>query len=327
MSFEGLLPQPSYPWLAPVWQGFVARVEQQRLPHAMLLVGQSGLGGGDLALAMAQYLLCTAPTPLASCGKCRSCLLLKAESHPDLLWVKPEEGAQSIKVSQIRDLTEFTSNTAQQGGRKLILISPADAMNISAANALLKNLEEPSGDCVYLLVTERPAFLLATIRSRCSRVQIPLPGTDQALAWLERNKVANARSLLDAAGGRPLRVMEWLENDLWGQRQQLEQELQKLLRGESFLESAKTLLGFGPVWVIEQLQVWLSDAVRVAYGESRGAGGLIERLAQAGARRLLGFYELLLRKKALLLSSANPNPQMLLDEIMMEMQDLYRKKD
>ena len=121
--------------------------------------------------------------------------------------------------------------------------------------------------------------------------------------------------------------MEWLENDLWGQRQQLEQELQKLLRGESFLESAKTLLGFGPVWVIEQLQVWLSDAVRVAYGESRGAGGLIERLAQAGARRLLGFYELLLRKKALLLSSANPNPQMLLDEIMMEMQDLYRKKD
>jgi DNA polymerase-3 subunit delta' len=329
MSFEGLLPQPPYPWLGTVWQVFVTRVGQARLPHALLIVGQSGLGCVDLAKAMAQYLLCMAPTPAGSCGKCRACQLLRADTHPDLLWIRPEEGAQGIKVAQIRDMTEFTSKTAQQGGRKLIILSPADAMNTNAANALLKSLEEPSGDCVFLLVTEQPAFLLATIRSRCSRIPVSPPEASEALRWLERNRVADAETLLSAAGGRPLRVMEWLANDFWEQRRQLEQELRQLLAGGSFLDSAKTLLGFGPLWVIEQLQTWLAEAVRTLHRDGQNPDGdeLVQQLARAGTRRLMPFYDALLKKKALLLSTANPNPQMMLDEIMMEMQDLYRKKD
>lgn len=326
MSFEGLLPQPPYPWLSQVWNGFVSRVEQGRLPHALLLVGQSGLGCVDLARAMAQYLLCMAPTPAASCGKCRACLLLQADTHPDLLWLRPEEGAQGIKIAQIREMTGFTYNTAQQGGRKLIIVSPADAMNTNAANALLKSLEEPSGSCVYLLVTEQPAFLLATIRSRCSRILVSPPDTGEALSWLARNRVADAEALLKAAGGRPLRVMEWLANDLWGQRRQLEQELRNLLAGGSFLDCAKTLLGFGPLWVIEQLQSWLVQAVRRAPSDPADEE-LVQLLARVGTRRLLPLYDGLLKKKAQLISTANPNPQMLLDEIMMDMQDLYRKKD
>lgn len=327
MSFEGLLPQPPYPWLDPLWRAQVARVEQGRLPHALLIVGQSGLGCEELARAMAQYLLCSAPTAVGSCGKCRACQLLRADTHPDLLWVKPEEGAQNIKVAQIRDLTDFTSNTAQQGGRKLVVLSPADAMNTNSANALLKSLEEPSGDCVYLLVTEQPAFLLATIRSRCSRIQVNPPGEQEALRWLERNRVPDAQTLLRAAGGRPLRVMDWLANDLWGQRQQLEQVLRQVLTGGSFLDSAKTLLGFGPVWVIEQLQIWLAEAARAPHLGGGSGDEMPGLLAAAGQRRLMQFYEGLLKKKALLLGPANPNPQMLLDEIMMEVQDLYRKKD
>lgn len=327
MSFEGLLPQPPYPWLNGVWQGFVARVEQERLPHALLIVGQSGLGCLELARAMAQFLLCMAPTPAGSCGKCRACLLIRADSHPDLLWIKPEEGAQSIKVAQIRDMMDFTVNTAQQGGRKLIILSPADAMNANSANALLKNLEEPSGDCVYLLVTENPAFLLATIRSRCSRIQVSPPGEHDALSWLERNQVAEAQTLLRAAGGRPLRVMDWLANDLWGQRRQLEQDVRQLLAGGSFLDCAKALLGYGPLWVIEQLQTWLVEAVRSSHAEQTEPDELVGLFAGSSHRRLMQFYDALLKKKGLLLSTANPNPQMLLDEIMMEMQDLYRKKD
>jgi len=329
MSFEGLLPQPPYPWLATVWQGFITRIEQGRLPHALLIVGQSGLGCVDLARAMAQYLLCGAPAPTGSCGKCRACLLLSADAHPDFLWIKPEEGAQSIKIAQIRNMMDFTNNTAQQGGRKLIIISPADAMNANSANALLKSLEEPSGNCVYLLVTEQPAFLLATIRSRCSRIQVSPPVEHHAVSWLERNQVSDAQALLRAAGGRPLQVMDWLTHDLWGQRRQLEQDLRQLLAGGSFLDCAKTLVGYGPLWVIEQLQAWLINAVRTPYTRRSGeaADEFAWFLADADKRRLMHFYEALLKKKALLLSTANPNVQMLIDEIMMEMQDLYRKKD
>lgn len=327
MTFEGLLPQPPYPWLNGVWRGFVTRVEQTRLPHALLIIGQSGLGCVELARAMAQFLLCMAPSPAGTCGKCRACLLLRADSHPDLMWIKPEEGAQSIKVAQIRDMMDFTVNTSQQGGRKVIILTPADVMNANSANALLKNLEEPSGDCVYLLVTENPAFLLATIRSRCSRIQVSPPEEYEALSWLERNQVAEAQKLLRAAGGRPLRVMDWLANDLWGQRRQLEQDVRQLLAGGSFLDCAKALLGYGPLWVIEQLQTWLVEAARSSHSEQTETDELVGLFAGAGHRRLMQFYDALLKKKGLLLSTANPNPQMLLDEIMMEMQDLYRKKD
>lgn len=326
MSLAGLLPQPPYPWFTAVWEGFARQVEQDRLPHALLLVGQTGIGTLELARAMAQYLLCGAPRPGRSCGQCRACLLIQADSHPDLHWVTPEEGAQSIKIAQIREMTEFTNKTAQQGGRKLVVLSPAEAMNASSANALLKSLEEPSGDCVYLLVSEQPAFLMATIRSRCSRLQIRTPDFADALQWLERNRVADAENLLQAAGGRPLRVMEWLANDLWGQREQLRGELLKLLGGtSSFLECARVLSAFGGVWIVEQLQIWIAEAARKSAEGKASDDALVGHLINLPTLRLMRFYDGLAAKKRLLLSTANPNPQLLLEEIMMDLKELGRK--
>lgn len=326
MSLAGLLPQPPYPWFTAIWDGFARQVEQDRLPHALLLVGQSGIGTLELARAMAQYLLCGAPHPGRSCGQCRACLLIQADSHPDLYWVTSEEGAQSIKIAQIREMTEFTNKTAQQGGRKLVVLSPAEAMNANSANALLKSLEEPSGDCVYLLVSEQPAFLMATIRSRCSRLQIYTPDFSDALQWLERNRVTDAEKLLHAAGGRPLRVMEWLATDLWGQKDQLRDELLKLLDGaSSFLECAKAVSAFGGVWIVEQMQMWLTEAVRINASGQANSDELIGRLVNLPVQQLMRFYDLLGRKKRLLLSTANPNPQLLLEEIMMDLKELSRK--
>lgn len=326
MSLVGLLPQPPYPWLTSTWESFTRQVYQDRLPHALLMVGPSGVGVLDLARAMAQYLLCTAPQLGRSCGGCRACLLLQAESHPDLHWVTPEEGSQSIKIGQIREMTEFTVTTAQQGGRKLIILSPAESMNANAANALLKSLEEPTGNCVYLLVTEQPAFLMATIRSRCARLQVHTPDHQQALQWLERNRVADAHWHLVAAGGRPLRVMEWMAQDLWGQRNQLRDELLKLGQGKlNFLDAAKTLGALGPVWVLEQLQMWIIEAAREPYAAFSAEDALVDVLATTLKARLMRFYDSLVLKKRLLLSSANPNPQLLLEEVMMEMKDLLAK--
>lgn len=326
MSLVGLLPQPPYPWFSSIWDGFARQVEQDRLPHALLLVGQSGTGALDLARAMAQYLLCSAPQLGRSCGQCRSCNMLRAESHPDLHRVLPEEGSQSIKIAQIREMTDFIFNTAQQGGRKLVILSPAEAMNANAANALLKSLEEPSGNCVFLLVSEQPAFLMATIRSRCARVQIHTPNFQEALQWLERNRVANAEQLLVSAGGRPLRVMEWLASDVWGQKDQLRQELLKLLHGEAnFLDVAKNIMAYGPVWALEQIQQWLVDSVKKGFSDGVVADPLVNDLGRVTKASLVRCYDLITAKKRLLLSSANPNPQLLLEEIMMEIKDLQRK--
>ena len=326
MSLAGLLPQPPYPWFSAVWEGFARQVEQDRLPHALLLVGQSGIGSLELARAMAQYLLCGAPQPGRSCGQCRACLLIQADSHPDLRWVAPEDGSQSIKVAQIREMTDFTNKTAQQGGRKLVVLSPAESMNTNAANALLKSLEEPSGDCVYLLVTEQPAFLTATIRSRCSRMQIRTPDFADALQWLERNRVADAENLLLAAGGRPLRVMDWLASDLWGQREQLRKDLLNLLDGNSnFLDCAKGLAATSGVWIVEQLQIWITEAIRMSVLGKDIDDALVGHLVNLPMQRLVRYYDVLSVKKRLLLSTANPNPQLLLEEIMMDLKELGRK--
>lgn len=327
LSLTGIFPQPPYPWFSTQWAAFAQQVDSGRLPHALLLIGQEGVGAPALAQAMAQYLLCSAPQNAANCGRCKSCLLLKGDSHPDLLQVSLEEKARAIKIAQIRHVTEVTANTAQQGGRKLVVIHPAEAMNANAANALLKNLEEPSGDCVFILVTEQPSFLMATIRSRCSKISAVTPPVADALSWLQRNQIADAEHLLAEAGGRPLRVIDWLERDLWGQRNTLRQELINVLTSNySFLDCSKKMLGFDADWVIEQIQEWLSKAVNRAMvaSSSEHSDKLVEALRMAPAVELIAVYDRVLLKKKQLRSGANPNPQLLMDEIALDLQELGR---
>jgi DNA polymerase-3 subunit delta' len=110
--------------------------------------------------------------------------LLKAGSHPDNFVLEPEEADKPIKVDQVRELVAFVVQTAQLGGRKVVLIEPVEAMNVNASNALLKSLEEPSGDTVLLLVSHQPSRLLPTIKSRCQQVACPQPSLAQSQAWL-----------------------------------------------------------------------------------------------------------------------------------------------
>lgn len=327
MTLTGLLPQPPYPWLSELWQRFARQVDTDRLPHALVIVGPEGVGCDALARAMAQYLLCVAPNNGQSCGTCKSCKLLQAEAHPDVYWLQPEEKSSVIKIDQIREMNQFTSNTSQQGGRKVVLIDPAEAMNPNAANALLKNLEEPIGECVFLLVAQQPALLMATIRSRCSRMEVALPPQDQALEWLTRNQIADPEVKLHAAGGRPLRVLAWLEQDLWGQRAALHKDLTALVEGQTTLAAcAKALNSYNIQWVLDQLLQWLQESARGWHVESAGApqDALVARLRQGAQMRLFGYYERLLEHKRRLASGANPNPALLLDELLMGLRELVR---
>ena len=173
------------PWQLQQWQGLQARRQQGRLMHALLLTGAAGVGKSLFAAAFADSCLCLQPDAHGhACGQCKSCHLMQAKTHPDYYTIAPEGDSQTIKVDQIRQLSEKLSCTAQQGHCQVVLITPAEAMNAAAANALLKTLEEPNGEVKLLLLSQQSHRLPSTIVSRCQTVFFPSPSLAEIRTWL-----------------------------------------------------------------------------------------------------------------------------------------------
>lgn len=250
------------PWQQDVLNGALQSLQQGRLGHALLLVGPAHMGKHEVAEALAKRLLCPTPDPGGeACGRCRSCHLFEAQTiglvttqaHPDLqrVGLEPNEKGDKLRtdisVDQIRRLGQWFSMTAQFGGAQVAVIEPADLMNISSGNALLKTLEEPAPNRFLLIVTSRPGRLPATIRSRCQRLEFRLPRREDALAWLagEGFTGADAIAALAAARGNPGLAAHWLRSDGLQLRRQVGEQLNALARGKA-----------GP---IETAQAWLGD--------------------------------------------------------------------
>ena len=174
------------PWLRRYGQQMAAALAQGTLAHAWLLQGTQGIGKHLLAEYLAQLMLCAAPSQDQPCGQCRSCQLIAAGTHPDKVVLEPEEAGKPIKIDAVRELVSQLQLTPQVAKRKMVLIDPAEAMNVNAANALLKTLEEPPGAAILLLISHAPGRLLATIRSRCQKLQIASPAQDSLMTWLQQ---------------------------------------------------------------------------------------------------------------------------------------------
>lgn len=211
-----------YPWQQALWSQLGGRAQHA---HAYLLYGPAGIGKRALAEHWAAQLLCQRPAAAGACGECKACQLLAAGTHPDYFVLEPEEAEKPIRVDQVRDLVGFVVQTAQLGGRKVVLLEPAEAMNVNAANALLKSLEEPSGDTVLLLISHQPSRLLPTIKSRCVQQACPLPGAAASLEWLARalpDEPAEAlEELLALSGGSPLTAQRLYGQGVREQRAQV----------------------------------------------------------------------------------------------------------
>lgn len=207
----------TYPWHKDLWQQLTAgRPGLDHLSHAMLLHGQRGLGKSGFVMRLAHSLLCqSAGAEAAACGHCKSCHLLAAGNHPDLVFVRPAEEGKAITVDQIRELADYLYLKPHIAGRKVIIIQPADSMNIHAANSLLKMLEEPPLGNMLLLVSDRPARLPVTIRSRCQSVSFSTPELATGLGWLTSQgiDVDLAEKALAYAAGSPILALTLSHTD------------------------------------------------------------------------------------------------------------------
>ena len=229
------------PWLDPAWNTLAGALDGGRLHHALLIAGPRGYGKRALAGAFAAAALCLERgADGQACGHCRSCLLVAAGSHPDLVRVTFElrddgKPRTELTIDQLRALCQRLSLSSQFGGLQIALIDPADAMNASSANALLKTLEEPSTGTVIVLVADAPERLPATIRSRCRRIDIKAPAREAALAWLRAQGVdaGKAAATLDASLGNPGQAADWIADGTLALREECAADLAALTTGRA----------------------------------------------------------------------------------------------
>lgn len=321
----------AFPWHKEVFTQIVQRYQSGRLPHALLFSGDAGVGKQQLAYSIAAFLLCRNAEHHA-CGQCSGCELLKAGTHPDLLQILPESEGKQIKIEQIRSVQSNIGKTAQQGGYRVVIVQPADGMNANAANALLKNLEEPGENVLFILISSRLSALLPTVKSRCQHTPLPLPDQEQAKVWLQHqldsHAAQHADSLLRMANGNPLTAVLLASEALHKQREQLYLNLESLTRGAEPIELAAAFLQGDLHWTLRWLQAWLADwsswvllqqDEQVKYPEMLPLYRHWQKTAHLNQARSLFLSIGELRQQ--LASGANPNTQLAVESLLIRWAD------
>lgn len=265
--------------------------EQDRLSHAYLLSGISGVGKTNFAKQFATFLLCEKNN---LCGVCRACKQLQSDSHPDFILIKPEEKSHSIKIDQIRDMSDKVSRTAHAGGYQVVVISPADAMPMQAANALLKTLEEPNGKVIIFLIDDQKSILPATIISRCQKIFFSSEHVDLRLH-------DNALTLRDQL------LMH------------LEKIVDKKINSVTFNPA---LLKINLDIIFQKLILICSDIARIQFNTSKkniinhdAYEILLKISSKISPEKLQRFIKILLEKKLFISKGINLNQQLCLEDI------------
>ena len=317
----------AYPWQAQLWQQLASRPQHA---HAYLLHGPAGIGKRDLAERLMALLLCQSPSVQGACGQCKACHLLAAGTHPDAFVLEPEEADKAIRVDQVRELVSFVVQTAQLGGRKVVLLEPVEAMNINAANALLKSLEEPSGNTVLLLVSHQPSRLLPTVKSRCVQQACPQPSQSASLAWLAQalpECVEEQRAeLLALAAGSPLLARRLHGQGVLEQRALVVEGVKKLLKQQANpSQLAETWKSLPMLMLFDWFCDWSQLMLR--YQLSRDEEGLgaadmrkvVQYLAdKTPQHKVMAMQDWLLQQRQKVLGKANLNGALLLEALLVQ---------
>jgi DNA polymerase-3 subunit delta' len=293
-----------YPWIQGAWRDILNGIE--RLPPSIMLVGAKGLGKLDLALETAAALLCGQRGENGACGLCDSCRKTKKGLNPDLHLVTSEQFAASlgerevqmasryleakegqrtsrkprqvITVDQVRSLIERLGTHSYGGGARIAVIAPASRLNINAANALLKILEEPPGDTRFILVSASRDMLPATIVSRVSVVECLTPPVEAGVHWLIEQGVPNqhCREMIALASGAPVAALNFFQEGYSESATAWRQNLLKLVNSELLPITMASQIGADAGRFLFWLERLLGDIVRAAYGRA-GAALLVGR--------------------------------------------------
>lgn len=234
------------PWLESIWDS----INLAEFPNAVLIHGQSGIGKFEFSIELAKALLCEESIGAKPCKQCEACRWFDSANHPDFIALVPEthrkllpqgdfdsesdspkktkasqadgdvvekKEKKSISIEDARSAIEGLSIGSHRGGNRIILVYPLEMLRSDSANTLLKSLEEPPKNTIFILLADRLDRVLPTIRSRCRLLSAPRPDRITGLNWLRtqlsmipglKMSDADVESIYDEQGGAPYAVFD-----------------------------------------------------------------------------------------------------------------------
>ncbi len=325
------------PWQQPLWEHLYSYISQKRIPQALLITGNKGLGKQQLANQFAGALFCTSPkTNGMACGHCSSCLLVEADTHPDFFQLQPEEPGKGITIGQIRSLLPHLTLKPQFETYRAVIINPADKMNNAAANAFLKCLEEPTERTSIILITDKPSKLPATIISRCQKLALTTPDKATVAQWLAPlAPLLQPKDLycpIALAQGAPLLALDYINDGSVTMRNDCfkawlaiakQQKSPVIVAEEWHKLPSSPLLFWITSWVTDLVKSYYHSKAEYLYNPDLTVQlqGLANHLE---LKRLYTLYDLLLASRQRL--DTPINKQLLFEEILIQWHELNRSK-
>jgi DNA polymerase-3 subunit delta' len=331
------------PWQQHLWGHLSGYITQKRIPQALLITGNKGLGKQQLAARFAVSLLCAEPDGNGTaCGNCPSCVLIDADTHPDFIRVQPEEPGKGITIGQVRNLIAKLVLKPQYESHRVVIINPADMMNNAAANAFLKCLEEPTERTLIILIADNPAKLPPTIVSRCQKLAVAAPDKDVAINWLtEAMQKQSSQGVLQQedlscymslAQGSPLLALDYINQQALNLRNEcFKSWLAVAKQQQSPVIVAEDWHKMPALQLVSWLTSWTIDLIKCAYrGRAENLynpdlnGQLQELAKRLELKGLYKLYDLLLLGRQRL--DTQINKQLLFEEILIHWHELNRSK-
>ncbi|WP_238696358.1 DNA polymerase III subunit delta' [Thiomicrorhabdus sediminis] len=304
-----------YPWLQPVWQRW--QQMQTRLGHAYLLSGPKGIGVEQFVELAVMSLMCQNGSQ--ACGNCANCHLLETHQHPDYFVLRRLEEKKEITVDQVRELIYKLNETSHQGGYKITWVDGVEYLNQSAFNAILKNLEEPAANTLFILTTHQIERLPATIKSRCQLIGLQAPALADAQNWIHQQAPQADAALIKRAlrlnWGTPVNALQWIENSRFEQDNQWKNDLKQLQSGRKL---PSQVIGDWLKWpepesVFDYFYQWTVGAIRSVMYQSDAP---TDDSQQANVQNWLRFQQAVLTAQQYW--QGNANKELLLESLCME---------
>ncbi|MFW1764342.1 DNA polymerase III subunit delta' [Acinetobacter bereziniae] len=317
-----------YPWQQQTWDTLTTRFP--KLGHGLLFYGKKGCGKDAFAQHFLSWVLCLNKTPQGACGECSSCQWLKSDTHPNYVNITTDEENKKqnakIKIEKIRDLLPFVQQTVD--GWRVIVIEPAEALNIASANALLKTLEEPGERVLIILLADHYLKLPATIRSRLQHFAMDRITPIQTEQYLQQQlpveKHAQIQLLMNLSNNMPLQAQSLAELDWLNRRGEFLQDWFKLVSQKSmpmqFASKWNKELSFYDL--IQMFEYLLSDIICVKLNQVVKNSDLVfsEIVTQYDLQTLFSIYENL--QQAKLKVDQNVQTNLIIDQLSIQLMNV-----